>query len=139
MGVDPSATVMFGVPFVYAKTPRTVTRYNEMTGEPYERKVNESHRVLVLSGGTQISLPDPVLGENYEFEDDYINEFQFGHETGGIGLRLASIDCWYDSFELIELTGYEASRFAALAQKYHPTIADVLQTHARLIVVNTTG
>ena len=135
MGIYASATVVYGVPLAYESTPKTVTRYDSVTGEPYGHVITESHRVFVLPNGSRKTLPEPFLGDGSEDEYD---EFCVGYETGGLGITVAHVNCMYDHFESVILEGTQ-EKFSAFARKFHPDIADVLETNARLYIVNTSG
>lgn len=138
MGVDPSAAVVYGIHFRYDRMPVTVTRYHEVTGKPYSKDTHESTQVLILKDGARVSFPEvpEELWDSF-YDDGYCH----GHDTGAMGIRLASLDCWNDTVEPlnVDMEGYERS-FIAMIDKFFPTYRrQELIDNASLMLVNTTG
>lgn len=68
-----SATIVFGVKIKTEKVFYTVTKYNENTGKPYNKKVHVGNVDFVVGSGQKFKLPE-FWHEEHQDKLDYITD-----------------------------------------------------------------
>jgi len=99
MSYDPTAHLIVGFEadeaFKLATEPRTVKKFDENTGEPYELEVEDCF--MELPDGKRVSVEDPEEAgdfDEFEFEDlmEGLETFYTGDSVAYIGLELGRIE-----------------------------------------------
>lgn len=131
MGVSYYASLVYGVPYAYDSTPKTVTRYNEITGKPYPKTVGHSRRVFKVVGTPDFpEIPD-------ELHDEFIDLYIHGGDEGFVGTSFGTVDPNYGEHVDVNLKELEQlqARFESMCDTYFPDLADILKQEGRLMLV----
>ena len=136
MGVDYTASLVYGVPIKMKRIPVQVTRYHEVTGEPYEKTIYKYKHVvgdnIVVFSQNNIS---DVLYKKLRDDQKVILEDQNGY----FGIRLASVDPAYGESETITADAVTDAKqaFKQLVTDTfpdHPVLQDELLSNGQLIL-----
>ena len=92
MGVDYTTSLVYGAVIKMKRVPTKVTRYHEVTGEPYQKMVNEYEYVV---GDTDIvftrdDIPDELHDQLCDDQKMFLTD-----QNGYFGIRLATVDPAY--------------------------------------------
>ena len=92
MGVSYRTTLVYGAVIKMKRVPTTVTRYHEITGEPYRKEINEYQYVV---GDTdrifdRDAIPDEMYNDLCDDEKLFLTD-----GVGYIGIPIASVDPSY--------------------------------------------
>lgn len=132
MGVSYYATVVFGVAFRSERREVRVTRYHEVTGEPYQKPVVEW---AMVPAERKIATTFPQPQENEHYDEWYDTLRHGGDGSGVIGILIKSADPVYDEAEPLDIPNLDelAEQLRAkLSLHYSPQEVGWFMTHARL-------
>ena len=98
MGVDYTTSLVYGVAVKMKQIPITVTRYHEVTGEPYEKTI---HKYKYVVDNTDMVFPQNDFSDELidQLEDD--QNMSLGVQNGYFGIPLASVDPAYGDLATI--------------------------------------
>lgn len=136
MGVDYCASVVYGVPYIIERQPVSVTRYHEVTGVPYKKKVVKHVEVPKVRQIAK-TFPTPKWDASV---DRWVEELRHGGDDGGVvGICLVHVDPDYNESAPISIPPdiHDLNQRLRLKLTPHYTPQEVgwFMTHARLHLV----
>lgn len=139
MGVDYTASLVYGAVIKMKRVPTEVTRYHEVTGELYKKMVNDYKYVV---GDTDIvfardAIPDELHDQLCDDQKMFLTD-----QNGYFGIPLATVDPAYGEESIAVSTAMlEAAErdFGQLVsdtfQDRHPTLRTTLLANGQLTLV----
>ncbi len=138
MGVDYTTSLVYGAVIKMKRVPTKVTRYHEVTGEPYQKTVNDYEYVV---GDTDIvfdrdAIPDELHDQLCDDQKMFLTD-----QNGYFGIRLATVDPAYGESAAINTAMLESAEreFGQLVadtfQDQHPTLRTTLLANGQLTLV----
>lgn len=127
----PEAILIYGVPLKLNEIVNHVTRYNEVTGKPYQKENYTYARALVVG-------EREILYDFSNVDEDNIELFnEDGAGDGVFGVEIASVDP--QDFELIGISELKipasAQKFKDAVDEIFPADAGDIKEHARLYLM----
>ena len=122
MGVDYTAALVYGAVIKMKRVPTVVTRYNEITGDPYEKETYDYQYVV---GDTDIIFDRDAIPE--ELHDTLCDSGRMflTDSTGYLGIQLASVDPRYGESQAINPAAFDSAE-----QQYLKLVEDTFGAHS---------
>lgn len=116
MSVNYTTSLVYGAAVKMKQIPVSVTRYNEITGEPYEKTFN---RYTYVVEGTDIVFPQNTFSDELEEKLEDHQNMSLGHQNGYFGIPLMAVDPTCE-----ELATTTADAVAVAEQAFKQLVAD---------------
>jgi hypothetical protein len=131
------ATLLYGIPLEEEEhvTKKSVTRYHETTGEPYQKDDSETTYVTVVKG-TSISVEDDGFINEALMENDMFHGY---NGPRFIGIRIANADPREDeavdvSFDTVDNETLRFDLQLMLSKYFDPAQVEEMMKHAGLFL-----